>query len=213
MADRAKAAVEVIEVSKRFGDGEHAVRALDRVSLALQANEFFTLLGPSGCGKTTLLRSIAGFEQPSEGEIFLYGEPLRGLPPFRRPVNTVFQSYALFPHLTVAGNVAVGVLTRPLAAQPARLLLLDVDSTLTTTEAVDLLAEHAGAGERVAEITERAPDCRFRDCTHAHEPGCAVQAAIADGTLDPDRLDRWRKLVAENRDKTPATAPRRLRRH
>jgi spermidine/putrescine transport system ATP-binding protein len=109
MTDNEAAAVKVVGVSKRFGDGEHVVHALDRVSLELRPNEFFTLLGPSGCGKTTLLRLIAGFEHPTDGEIFLYGEPLRGLPPFRRPVNTVFQSYALFPHLTVAGNVAFGL--------------------------------------------------------------------------------------------------------
>ncbi|MFO1067545.1 MAG: ABC transporter ATP-binding protein [Geminicoccaceae bacterium] len=105
----AATAVDVVGVSKRFGAGPDAVVALDRVSLALRANEFFTLLGPSGCGKTTLLRMIAGFEEPDDGELKLYGQSLRGLPPFRRPVNTVFQSYALFPHLTVGQNVAFGL--------------------------------------------------------------------------------------------------------
>src|SRR3546814_1457507 len=88
-------------LSKTFGAGEEAVHALDNVSLTIRENEFFTLLGPSGCGKTTLLRLIGGFEQPSGGEIFLQGSPLGGLPPFKRPINTVFQSYALFPQLTV----------------------------------------------------------------------------------------------------------------
>jgi len=102
-------AVEAIELSKRFGGGPGAVLALDRVSLAIGRNEFFTLLGPSGCGKTTLLRLIAGFEQPSAGDILLDGRSIAALPPFRRPVNTVFQSYALFPHMSVAQNVAFGL--------------------------------------------------------------------------------------------------------
>jgi spermidine/putrescine transport system ATP-binding protein len=85
------------------------MRALDNVSVAIRENEFFTLLGPSGCGKTTLLRLIAGFEYPTEGAILLHGEDIAGLPPFKRPVNTVFQSYALFPHLTVAENIAFGL--------------------------------------------------------------------------------------------------------
>ena len=83
---------------KGFRREETAVHALDDVSVTIRENEFFTLLGPSGCGKTTLLRLIAGFEYPTEGEILLYGEDIAPLPPFKRPVNTVFQSYALFPH-------------------------------------------------------------------------------------------------------------------
>ncbi len=79
------------------------------MSVSIRENEFFTLLGPSGCGKTTLLRMIAGFEYPTEGAILLHGEDIAGLPPFKRPVNTVFQSYALFPHLTVQENVAFGL--------------------------------------------------------------------------------------------------------
>src|SRR3546814_4127114 len=82
-------------LSKTFGAGEEAVHALDDVSLAIRENEFFTLLGPSGCGKTTLLRLIGGFEQPSAGDIFLHGRQLTGLPPFKRPINTVFKRYAL----------------------------------------------------------------------------------------------------------------------
>ncbi|WP_027132822.1 ABC transporter ATP-binding protein [Geminicoccus roseus] len=99
-------AIEARGLTKRFGSGAHAVTALDRVSVTIRENEFFTLLGPSGCGKTTLLRLIAGFELPSEGELLLHGQRIENLPPFRRPVNTVFQSYALFPHLSVKRNVA-----------------------------------------------------------------------------------------------------------
>src|SRR4051794_972059 len=109
MTGRESASIEIEGVTKRFGYGEGAVVAVDDVRLAIADNEFFTLLGPSGCGKTTLLRLIAGFEEPSAGAIRLGGEPLEHLPPFRRPVNTVFQSYALFPHLSVAGNVAFGL--------------------------------------------------------------------------------------------------------
>ena len=102
-------AVEAENVEKTFGTGDTAFRALDDVSLRIRTNEFFTLLGPSGCGKTTLLRCIAGFEHPTSGRILLDGKDISGLPPYRRPVNTVFQNYALFPHLTVAGNVAFGL--------------------------------------------------------------------------------------------------------
>ncbi|MCU0832542.1 MAG: ATP-binding cassette domain-containing protein, partial [Rhizobiaceae bacterium] len=92
-----------------FGNGANAVKALDSVSVSILQNEFFTLLGPSGCGKTTLLRMIAGFEYPSDGAMLLDGAEIGGLPPFRRPVNTVFQSYALFPHMTVGENIGFGL--------------------------------------------------------------------------------------------------------
>ena len=102
-------AVEARAVTKIFGSGKDAVRALDDVSLAIHENEFFTLLGPSGCGKTTLLRLIAGFDHPTAGRILLQGEHIEHLPPFKRPVNTVFQNYALFPHMTVAQNIGFGL--------------------------------------------------------------------------------------------------------
>jgi spermidine/putrescine transport system ATP-binding protein len=114
--------VEVAGVTKAFGSGPGSVVALAAVSLSIFENEFFTLLGPSGCGKTTLLRLIAGFEHPSAGVISLDGRDLTELPPHRRPVNTVFQSYALFPHMSVAENVAFGLerLGRPRAEIIAR---------------------------------------------------------------------------------------------
>ena len=96
------ALLEIRNVSRRFGD----FTAVDNVSLSIEAGEFFTLLGPSGCGKTTLLRMIAGFDLPDNGQILLDGVDLVGTPPEQRPVHTVFQSYALFPHMTVAGNIA-----------------------------------------------------------------------------------------------------------
>ncbi|MBP5856778.1 ABC transporter ATP-binding protein [Marivibrio halodurans] len=109
MTDSADNAVDVVGVSKIFGSGDQEVRALDDVSVSIRQNEFFTLLGPSGCGKTTLLRLLAGFEHPTRGQIFLNGKDIAGLPPNRRPVNTVFQSYALFPHLTVGQNIGFGL--------------------------------------------------------------------------------------------------------
>ncbi|MCT4957862.1 ABC transporter ATP-binding protein, partial [Pseudomonas aeruginosa] len=102
-------AIAIERICMEFGTPGQGLKALDDVSLDIHANEFFTLLGPSGCGKTTLLRLIAGFEQPSSGSIRLYGERMEGLPPFRRPVNTVFQSYALFPHMSVAENIGFGL--------------------------------------------------------------------------------------------------------
>lgn len=103
-------AIELRRVSKRFPNpsgGE--VRAVDGVSLQIRDGEFFSLLGPSGCGKTTTLRMIAGFELPSEGEILIHSKPMGSTPPFKRPVNTVFQHYALFPHMSVGENVAFGL--------------------------------------------------------------------------------------------------------
>lgn len=99
------AAVELRGVTKRFGD----VTAVDDVSLHVKAGEFLTLLGPSGCGKTTMLRLIAGFEAPTAGSVWIAGDDVTTLAPQRRPVNQVFQSYALFPHLTVAENVGFGL--------------------------------------------------------------------------------------------------------
>jgi spermidine/putrescine transport system ATP-binding protein len=104
-ADSQRPIVELIEVTKRYGD----TIALDRVSLAIAAGEFFCLLGPSGCGKTTTLNLIGGFIPVSEGELRIAGQRVNHLPPHRRNVNTVFQNYALFPHLTVFENVAFGL--------------------------------------------------------------------------------------------------------
>ncbi len=101
--------IEVDKISKIYGPKPTGYRALDSVSIDIRENEFFTLLGPSGCGKTTLLRTIAGFESPTAGDIRLAGESLVQLPPHRRSVNTVFQSYALFPHMNVAKNIAFGL--------------------------------------------------------------------------------------------------------
>jgi spermidine/putrescine transport system ATP-binding protein len=100
--------VRLVQVVKRFGD----TVAVDHIDLEVQDGEFFSLLGPSGCGKTTTLRMVGGFEQPTEGLIELQGQDVTWLPPYRRNVNTVFQNYALFPHLSIFDNVAFGLRRR-----------------------------------------------------------------------------------------------------
>ena len=97
--------IEIKGITKVF-DG---VTVIDNISLGIKRGQFVTLLGPSGCGKTTLLRMIAGFETPTEGEIYIEGQPITAVPPHKRPVNTVFQKYALFPHLNVFKNIAYGL--------------------------------------------------------------------------------------------------------
>ena len=104
-------AVEFSSVARHFG----SVRAVDGVDLAIREGEFFAMLGPSGSGKTTCLRLIAGFEQQTAGHIAIFGETVDGIPPYRRSINTVFQDYALFPHLDVADNVAYGPMIRGVA--------------------------------------------------------------------------------------------------
>jgi putrescine transport system ATP-binding protein len=101
----AKPLIRFENVTKKFGD----FTAVDNLTLDIYEREFFALLGPSGCGKTTLMRMIAGFEEPTSGKVILNGKDLVGVPPYRRPVNMMFQSYALFPHMSVADNIAFGL--------------------------------------------------------------------------------------------------------
>jgi putrescine transport system ATP-binding protein len=150
------ALLSIRNVSKRFGD----ITALDNVSLDVGAGEFFALLGPSGCGKTTLMRAIAGFETPDCGRILLAGQDLAGSPPYRRPVNMMFQSYALFPHLDVAGNIAFGLKQRgksrnEIAARVDELLRVVQMSSLGTRK-IDQLS--GGQKQRVALARALAPD-------------------------------------------------------
>jgi len=107
-------AIHIRSVRKVYGDPQNGLVALKSVDLAIFDNEFFTLLGPSGCGKTTLLRMIAGFEFPTKGQILLYGEDIADRAPYDRPVNTVFQHYALFPHMSISENLAFGLQSHPM---------------------------------------------------------------------------------------------------
>ena len=118
--------LQIDHVSRSFGD----IVALDDVSLSIAENEFFALLGPSGCGKTTLLRSIAGFEHPDSGAVLLGGDDLLSMPPNRRPVNLMFQSYALFPHMSVAKNVAYGLEREKLSKGEVRERVVEVLETV-----------------------------------------------------------------------------------
>ena len=118
---RRATAVKLEGVVKQFGD----VTAVAGVDLEIKDGEFFSMLGPSGSGKTTTLRMIAGFEQPSAGRILLHGQDITGVPPFDRDVNTVFQDYALFPHMTVGDNVGYGLVVRKVAADERRRRVTD----------------------------------------------------------------------------------------
>ena len=119
--------VRIASVTKRFGE----VVAVDAMDLSVERGSFYSFLGPSGCGKTTTLRMIAGFEQPTSGEIYLAGEPVAGVPPYHRNVNTVFQHYALFPHMNVAQNVGYGLRQRKGATK--------ADETRRVGEALELV--------------------------------------------------------------------------
>src|SRR3954463_4272528 len=109
-------------VVKRFGD----TLAVDRLTLEIERGAFYALLGPSGCGKTTTLRMIGGFEDPTEGTVYLGGKDVTDLPPYKRDVNTVFQSYALFPHLDVERNVSFGLERRKVSKDEVRRRVADV---------------------------------------------------------------------------------------
>jgi spermidine/putrescine transport system ATP-binding protein len=155
-------AIEIRGVSKFYGYGEHRVAAVSGANLAIRQNEFFTLLGPSGCGKTTLLRLIAGFEFPQEGELLLHGEDIAAMPPYKRPVNTVFQSYALFPHMTVAENIGFGLkmLGQPKAQVDARvgemLKLVRMEQFAKRQPTVRRPAAARGAGARTRSAAQGA---------------------------------------------------------
>lgn len=157
-ADRDGVAVDVSRVSKIFR-GVDEVRALDDVSVAIPRNEFFTLLGPSGCGKTTLLRVIAGFEPPTAGSLNLGGRDITRLPPNKRPINTVFQNYALFPHMTVADNIAFGL---EMLGKPKAEVAATVDEMLRLVRMEALKARRTselsgGQQQRVALARALAP--------------------------------------------------------
>ncbi|MCP4765630.1 MAG: ABC transporter ATP-binding protein [Gammaproteobacteria bacterium] len=153
-------AIDVRGITKIYNpNSNQPVKALDNVSLTIADNEFFTLLGPSGCGKTTLLRLIAGFEQVSGGEIMLFDDEIENLEPNRRPVNTVFQHYALFPHMTVAANVGFGL---ERLKKPREEIEATVERVLTLVKMKHLADRHpnqlsGGQQQRVALARALAP--------------------------------------------------------
>ena len=129
--------LEFRDVAKAFGP----IKAVDGVSLEIKKGEFFSLLGPSGCGKTTMLRLAAGFETPDKGRVFLDGEDITDLPPNRRRVNTIFQSYALFPHLTVWDNIAFGL---EIAKRPKAEIRAEVEAMLRLIQMADQAGKKPG---------------------------------------------------------------------
>ena len=140
MSENCRSAIRFEGVTKRFGGAV----AVDDLNLEIERGEFFSLLGPSGCGKTTTLRMVGGFEQPSQGRIFLEGEPVETVPPYERNVNTVFQSYALFEHLSIEDNVAFGLKRRKVGKDEIR---------RRVAEALELVELHERGDARPRELS------------------------------------------------------------
>ncbi|MEI8108472.1 MAG: ABC transporter ATP-binding protein [Verrucomicrobiota bacterium] len=148
--------VKLHQVTKRFGD----FVAVEEVDLAIGAGEFLTLLGPSGCGKTTLLRMIAGFEIPTSGQVFLQGEDVTRLPPYERDVNQVFQSYALFPHLTVEENIGFGLRMKKVAKAEMRERIAEVIDLVALGGMERRRPNQLSGGQRQRVALARAIVCR-----------------------------------------------------
>jgi len=146
------AAIELHETSRAFG----SIVALDRVSLSIAPGEFFALLGPSGSGKTTCLRLIAGFDHPDQGRILLDGEDVTDVPPYERNVNTVFQDYALFPHMDVAENVAYGLRVRGVAGPERRKRAVEMLDLVRLADFADRRPNQLSGGQKQRVALARA---------------------------------------------------------
>jgi spermidine/putrescine transport system ATP-binding protein len=148
-APRGDAVVELLGVSKEYTErGGETVRALDDISVRIEEGEFFSLLGPSGCGKTTTLRLIAGFEQPTAGRVRLDGADVAGLPPYKRDVNTVFQNYALFPHMKVRDNVGYPLKMKGVDKDEARTRVMEALERVEMTKYADRRPHQMSGGQR-----------------------------------------------------------------
>ena len=137
-------AIRIENVTKRFGEQT----AVDDINLTIEQGEFFSLLGPSGCGKTTTLRMLAGFEVPTEGTIRLEGEPVENVPPYKRDVNMVFQSYALFDHLDIADNVAFGLRRKNVAKDEIKRRVADALELVNLSERANARTNELSGGQR-----------------------------------------------------------------
>jgi spermidine/putrescine transport system ATP-binding protein len=178
--------VEIRGVTKRFGD----FTAVNDVSLTVNAGEFITLLGPSGCGKTTLLRLLAGFETPDEGAILLDGESVSHLPPYRRCVNQVFQSYALFPHLTVRENVGFGLKMQKVSNSDAMERINEALAMVSLADQADKYPHNMSGGQRQRVALARAIVCRPKVLL-LDEPLSALDAKLRhDMQLELKHLQR-----------------------
>jgi putative spermidine/putrescine transport system ATP-binding protein len=152
MTTAAAPAVRFERVSRHFG----TARAVDDVSFSVADGEFFAMLGPSGSGKTTCLRLIAGFDQPTAGQVFVRGEPMGGVPPYERDVHTVFQDYALFPHMTVAENVAYSLIFRKVAKVERRTRALAMLEMVKLAARADSKPSQLSGGQRQRVALARA---------------------------------------------------------
>jgi putative spermidine/putrescine transport system ATP-binding protein len=152
MSPGTSVAVQFVGVSRHFG----AVTAVDGVSFEILDGEFFAMLGPSGSGKTTCLRLIGGFDQPTAGRILLHGVDSAGLPPYERDVNTVFQDYALFPHMTVGDNVGYGLMIRKVDRTERRRRVLEMLALVKLADVVDRKPSQLSGGQRQRVALARA---------------------------------------------------------
>ena len=185
-------AVRLEHVEKRFGD----VLAVDNVDLDVHDGEFFSMLGPSGSGKTTTLRMIAGFEQPTSGRVVLHGRDVTGVPPFERDVNTVFQDYALFPHMTVGDNVGYGLMVRKVdkasrrtrVAEALRMVRLDGLRGAQAEPAVGRTAPARRPRSRPRQPASRAPPRRAARRPRPQAPRGHADRAQADPATGRDHL-------------------------
>ena len=147
-----EAAILFKNVSRHFGE----VKAVDDVMLEIKDGEFFSMLGPSGSGKTTCLRMIAGFDRPTSGQIFLYGQDVSNLPPYERSVNTVFQDYALFPHMTVGENIAYGLMIKRVPKEERRKQMEDMLDLVQLSGFTDRKPSQLSGGQRQRVALARA---------------------------------------------------------
>jgi spermidine/putrescine transport system ATP-binding protein len=176
MPEPAKPMIELRGITKRFG----GFTAVNNVSLTVNTGEFLTLLGPSGCGKTTLLRLLAGFEMPDEGVVLLDGEDVSHVPPYRRSVNQVFQSYALFPHMTVKDNVGFGLRMQNVPASEAEGRIRDALATVSLAEQAGKFPHQMSGGQRQRVALARAIVCRPKVLL-LDEPLSALDAKLRHG--------------------------------
>lgn len=156
-AGASRVAIELIDIRKAFGNSDdQTTYAVDRMNLKIRAGEFFTFLGPSGCGKTTTLRMIAGFEEPTSGRLLLDGKEVTGVPAHQRNVNTVFQSYALFPHLNVGENVGFGLSVKGVAKEEIRQRVKAALESVHMAHAIDRKPSALSGGQQQRVALARA---------------------------------------------------------
>lgn len=173
-ASRKASSIELKNMRKRFGKD---TVALDGVDLTIEAGEFFTLLGPSGCGKTTLLRILAGLEEPDDGSLLIGGKDITDIPPHRRSVNTVFQSYALFPHLSVRDNLAFGLRMRGESVAERERKVAEVADFIHLGSLVERRVDQLSGGQRQRIALARALICE-PDVLLLDEPLSALDAGL-----------------------------------